>query len=113
MQTKFFDYLLTGDPSLLPKGGSSSPVADGAIGALMGVALGVALTQGGLFGDPVKPDPTKTAKPRNSYRTTVEDAEDELLQQPPSPQREAMLKVLAKHPPDRLLSQIPEMKLLN
>ena len=65
MQTKFFDYLLTGDPSLLPKGGSSSPVADGAIGALMGVALGVALTQGGLFGDPVKPDPTKTAKPRN------------------------------------------------
>ena len=106
MQTKFFDYL-TGDPSLLPKGGSS-PVADGAIGALMGVALGVALTQGGLFGEPVN-----SAKPRNPYRTTVQDAEDELLQQPPSPQREAMLKVLAKHPPDRLLSEIPEMKLLN
>lgn len=75
----------------------------------MGVALGVALTQGGLFGEPVK-----AAKPRNPYRTTVEEAEDEVLRHPPSPQREAALKILAKHPPHRLLSEIPapDLKLL-
>lgn len=85
----------------------------GAIGALMGVALGAIMTD--LFLEKGKETAQQAAQPQgqnqpvNPYRgsQTVGDVEKALLQQPSSHRREYALKELAKYPETMPLAQLP------
>ena len=83
---------------------------DGAMAALMGVALGAVMTDLLLEkGRETAQPQAQPPQPVNPYRgsQTVGDVEKALLQQPNSHRREYALKELAKYPETMPLSQLP------
>lgn len=80
----------------------------GAIGALMGVALGAIMTD--LFLDKgresAQPQAPTTANPYRGTQT-VGDVERALLQEPQSHRREHALRELAKYPENMAIAQLP------
>lgn len=94
---------------LMPTAPRDDQATQGAMGALMGVALGAIMTDLFLEKGKETAKPQQETQPVNPYRgsQTVGELEKTLLLQPTSHRREHALKELAKYPETMPLAQLP------